>query len=170
MRRKNWNLESNRPRFESQLCKPPGCPILSLLLNFLSLSFLTCKMRIIVPILSLATFLIPLSFNFLICKMWLIIAFSVYLMVLQWIPFICSLDDLADDERRMFAICLTLCTYLNSSIPSTTLGGRWLYYHHSTDEETEATYSLSVYSQVSAFIQPWLPTGVLVFSSDFIFS
>ena len=46
MRRKNWNLESNRPRFESQLCKPPGCPILSLLLNFPTLNFILCEMTI----------------------------------------------------------------------------------------------------------------------------
>ena len=46
MMRKNWNLESNRPRFESQLCKPPGCPTLSLLLNFPTLNFILCEMTI----------------------------------------------------------------------------------------------------------------------------
>ena len=46
MMRKDWSLESNRPCFESQLCKPTGCPTLSLLLNSPTLDFIFCEMTI----------------------------------------------------------------------------------------------------------------------------
>ena len=46
MMREDWSLESNRPCFESQLCKPTGCPTLSLLLNSPTLNFIFCEMTI----------------------------------------------------------------------------------------------------------------------------